>query len=89
MCVSPGALPDDGLLDAIVIRDLPIFSRLSLFPTVYAGKHVHLRAVSSFKGKTVFVAANTPLPFEFDGEPGVCLDCRIELVPAALQLIVP
>jgi diacylglycerol kinase (ATP) len=89
MCVAPAAQPDDGLLDTIAIRDLPMFSRLISFPTVYAGRHIRLRAVSSFRGKTVVVAANSPLSFEFDGEPAECLECHIEVVPSALQVIVP
>jgi diacylglycerol kinase (ATP) len=89
MCVAPVAQPDDGLLDTVVVRDLPMFSRLTRFPTVYAGRHVRLRAVSSFRGKTVVVAANRPLPFEFDGEPAECLECHIEVVPSAIRIIVP
>lgn len=89
MCVAPVAQPDDGLLDTVVVRDLPMFSRLTQFPTVYAGRHVRLRAVTSFRGKTVVVAAKRALPFEFDGEPAECLECAIEVVPSALQVIVP
>ncbi len=89
MCVAPAAQPDDGLLDTVIVRDLPMFSRLTRFPTVYAGRHVRLRAVTSFRGKTVVVAANERLPFEFDGEPAECLECHIQVVPSALRVIVP
>lgn len=89
MCVAPAAQPDDGLLHTVVVRDLPMFSRLTRFPTVYAGRHVRLRAVTSFRGKTVVVAANNPIPFEFDGEPAECLECHIQVVPSAIRIIVP
>jgi len=89
MCVAPAAQPDDGLLDTVVVRDLPMFLRLTRFPTVYAGRHVRLRAVSSFRGKTVVVVANRPLPFEFDGEPAEYLECAIQVVPSAIKVIVP
>ncbi len=89
MCVAPQARPDDGLLDLILVENLPPLSRLRHFPKVYRGTHVTLPAVTCATGKNVAVTSTGILPFEFDGESAECRECSIELLPKALNVLVP
>jgi len=87
--VAPEARPDDGLLDVLVVEDLPVLSRLRCFPKVYTGKHVSLPMVRSAKARSVALRSREPLPFEYDGEWAECLACTIEVLPRALSVLAP
>ena len=89
MRVAPEARPDDGVLDIIVVEDVPLLSRLKSFPKVYKGTHVGLPFVTSWMGRKVMVKGERVLPFEFDGEWAECRECFVEVVPAALKVLVP
>lgn len=89
MHVAPEARPDDGLLDVLVVEDLPVLSRLRCFPKVYTGKHVSLPMVRSAKARSVAIRSREALPFEYDGEWAECLWCSIEVLPKALSVLVP
>lgn len=92
MRVAPEARPDDGLLDVIVVEDLPLLSRLRHFPKVYTGKHIGLPVVRCARARRVVVRSTPPpagLPFEFDGEWAECRECSIEVIPKALRVLVP
>jgi len=89
MCVAPQAIPDDGLLDVVVVKDLPVSSRLRCFPKVYKGTHLDLPEVTSARGRIVSIKSGHVIPFEFDGESAECRKCRIEVIPRALKVLVP
>ncbi len=89
MRVAPQAKPDDGLLDVVMVDDLPLLSRLRHFPKVYKGKHLSLDTVRHARGRRISVSSASTVPFEFDGEPAECRECRIEVLPQALRVLVP
>jgi len=89
MRVAPQAQPDDGLLDAVIVEDLSVLSRLRYFPRVYTGKHIGLPIVKCARGRKMFVSSTEMLPFEYDGEWAECQACSIEVLPKALSVLVP
>ncbi len=84
--IAPEAEIDDGLLDVIILKKISRPKILSLFPTIYSGKHVRYKEVVTRKVKSISI--NTPLPMplmpdgEFIGNTPVTISC----VPQALQL---
>jgi diacylglycerol kinase (ATP) len=68
MKISPAAIPDDGLLDLIVVHDLSRLKLLLLFGLVFAGKHTRLKEVHTFTGKEIKIAGAAPLMIHADGE---------------------
>ena len=48
MRIAPKAHMDDGLLDVCLIRDIPKLKLLSVFPSVYFGRHLGIREVDYF-----------------------------------------
>jgi diacylglycerol kinase (ATP) len=89
MHVAPGALPDDGVFDVIVIgggrRAVSDIRRL------YSGEHLNLPGVRALRGKKIMAApvAETgghAVLIEVDGESAGRLPATFEILPRALNL---
>lgn len=65
----PKANAGDGILDVIVVSDLPKWKIPILFPTAYWGKHIHFKGIHTFRGKQIIINAKRALPVHTDGEP--------------------
>ncbi len=86
-CISPGALLDDGLLEATIVEDRPVLSRL------VDARHLVTRSVAPAPGVTVAqvrtasIASDAPLQYHVDGEPGSATGrIDITIVPGALRV---
>ena len=88
MRVCPGAQLDDGLLDVTVVLPLAIGPFLRLFPSVYRGEHVRSAAVLTRQVRQVSLAADGMTAYA-DGEPVGPLPVTVDVVPAALEVLVP
>jgi diacylglycerol kinase (ATP) len=88
MRVCPGARPDDGLLDVLVLGALPKGEFLRTFPRVYRGTHVSHPAVAISRARSVTVAAVGVVAYA-DGERvgPVPVTCVVE--PGALRVLTP
>jgi YegS/Rv2252/BmrU family lipid kinase len=88
MQVAPQALPDDGLLDVVVVRDAPRTRLLSQIPSIYRGDHLDLPEVSVARGARIEAEAEPgEVWVELDGEPLGTLPARFEVLPGALAWI--
>ncbi|GAB3518957.1 diacylglycerol/lipid kinase family protein [Emticicia fontis] len=86
MKIAPLAVLDDGLLDILVIKHVPFFHLLRLFPLIFSGKHIHSPLVIYKKAKRFSIEAE-PLILVIDGEvkgetpvQGEVLGNRIEMI---------
>jgi diacylglycerol kinase (ATP) len=68
MKIAPRARMDDGQLDVCVIEDIGPFKLACLFPTVYFGRHLNVRAVKYFQTARVRVGTCAPVDVYADGE---------------------
>lgn len=82
-----GALPDDGLLDVIVIRPASRLEFLRILPTVRYGGHVNHPALERIRVRRATVAAPGVTAYA-DGERFGALPLTIECVPGALSVLV-
>jgi YegS/Rv2252/BmrU family lipid kinase len=90
MHVAPRARLDDGLLDVIVVPNLPRLRLLSQLPLLYRGTHVEAGAATAFRGRVLEATAEPgSVLIDVDGEPLGSLPLRIEILPGALSLLVP
>ncbi len=88
MQVSPEALPDDGLLDVVVIPDVGKARMVALLARSYRGTHLAHPAVSLHRGRTLEADAEPGRVWlEIDGEPLGTLPARFELLPGAVGVI--
>jgi YegS/Rv2252/BmrU family lipid kinase len=89
MRVTPGAAPDDGLLDVLTIGDVTKLDFVLTFPRIYRGTHVRHPKIDTLRGRTVRIESVDPLPIALDGEQPGTTPLEVDLVPGALRLRVP
>lgn len=92
-CGAPEAVPDDGLLDFILIRK-PAFYRIPKLVQLYKeGKHLHSKAFDGIltfcRGKKMEIEAAGPTAENMDGECSVAERMSFEVVPGAVRFLVP
>jgi YegS/Rv2252/BmrU family lipid kinase len=89
MKLCPDAVPDDGLLDVLVLGDLSKLDLATNMHKTYRGTHVTHPKVEILRGKSVVIEPEQPLPVQLDGEQPGTTPARFEIVPGALRLRVP
>jgi diacylglycerol kinase (ATP) len=89
MRIAPRARMDDGQLDICLIRDIAKLKLLSVFPSVYFGRHLGIREVEYFPTVCAKVETDRPLDVYADGERVGQTPVEIGVAPAALRVIVP
>jgi YegS/Rv2252/BmrU family lipid kinase len=88
MWLAPGAQPDDGLFDVVLIGDVSKVDFVTT-PKLYKGTHINHPKVEVVRSSTVAVDAPEHLPIELDGEQVGTTPVRFEVVPGALRVKVP
>ena len=88
MKIGPHAQMDDGLLDVCVVAGLDPFKLACLFPTVYFGRHLRIRAVEYFQAARLRLETETPLDVYADGEYVCPTPVEVSVQSAALRVIV-
>lgn len=84
--IAPAARIDDGELDLVIVRRLPRFRLLRLFPTIYSGKHVEHDEVTVLKGREIEIRGPAGLEFMVDGEFRGVTPARISCQRHAIQM---
>lgn len=87
--VAPGARPDDGLLDVVVIERFRRRGFPGLLREMASGAHVRRPEVSVVRGPEATIAADAPLVAYADGEPLGPLPVRIRVRERALRVLAP
>lgn len=89
--VAPQACCDDGLLDLIVAATLPVFEVMRLIPRFLNGTHLGHPAVQMHHVHQVSITSPDPLYLHIDGELpcSVAHEVQVQILPAALRIIVP
>ena len=91
MRVAPRAVPDDGLLDVVVAGDLGLLENLRLLGPLRRGSHLD-RAHPKIEWTTarrVEVTSPDPVRLDLDGEQPGFLPASFEILPGALEVVVP
>lgn len=89
MLLAPDARIDDGLLDVVVIEEVPRLRFLLNLPRVFRGTHVRRRSVHVLRGREIEAHADRPFTLYADGDPIAELPAVIAVVPRALRVLVP
>jgi len=89
MMLAPGARPDDGLFDVVLIGDVGKIDFLTTAPKLYKGKHVAHPKVEVVRSARVEVDAAEHLPIEVEGEQVGTTPAVFEVAPGALRVRVP
>lgn len=89
MVIAPGAALDDGLLDLVLIAQLPRLRFLRLLPKVFRGEHAALPWVTIVRAREVEVRADRGFTMYADGEPIAELPVKVSVEPAAIRVLMP
>lgn len=91
MRIAPDARIDDGLLDLVMVKEIPKPTLLSVFPKVYNGKHVGHPAVRIVRTRRVEITIDRPMTMYGGGEPLRPLAAgepvAVEVVPGGLAVV--
>ena len=88
MRISPGARPDDGLLNISLVDALDRLQIVRRFPSILSGRYVEDERVDYFTGKRLEIDAVPPAEFQADGDIIGTTPATIELLPGTLKLVV-
>ena len=89
MRVAPRARMDDGKLDLCLINPLNRLKLLSLFPSVYFGRHLAIREVEYSQAERIRVETEPPVEIYADGEYVCQTPVEIGVQRNALNVISP
>ncbi|MCU1605316.1 MAG: Diacylglycerol kinase [Modestobacter sp.] len=84
--ICPGAAPDDGLLDVVVVGRISRLGLIRTRPRLAAGTHVEHPAVTVLRGREVTLAGPGLVTYA-DGEPVRPLPATSVCVPGALLVV--
>lgn len=89
MMMAPGASLTDGLLDVVIVSEVPKLRFLRLLPTVFKGDHVKFANVEVVRAASVRIAASRQFVVYADGDPVAELPVTVRALPEAIKVIVP
>ena len=87
--ITPDSIPDDGLLDICMIDAVSLPQALWRLPFVVAGRHRWMRPVRMSRHSRVRISSIAPIEGQVDGEVVLSRTYDIEVLPGALEVIVP
>jgi len=89
--LTPDAVPDDGLLDATLVPDVPVSGRLQRLVGALRGTLHTMDGSIALQAQSLELHHDEPLAVHFDGNAGTLEGpvTRFELVPRALKVVVP
>lgn len=87
--IAPNAAVDDGLLDIVMMENMPRRRFATVMREVAAGTHVHRPEVTVLRGRQVRIAADRQVPAYGDGEALRKLPVVARVRPGGLRLLRP
>jgi len=89
--IAPHAVIDDGVLDVVLLDDVPFRRLLRDSRKIYAGEHADLPYLRPLRARriTIVPAGTDPVFLEMDGEPVGQLPATFSVIPGAINLNVP
>ncbi len=88
MMQAPAAIPDDGLLDFAVIKNISKFKIIRNIMKLYDGSYTTLPEVNTFQGKEIEVRAKKEIFLEADGESLGHTPFQFQIIPKSIRVVV-
>ncbi len=89
MWLAPGAELDDGLLDVVIVSQVPKLRFVRLLPTVFKGRHVQQPEVEVIRARELEISAERPFTLYADGDPISELPVTVRVIRGAVSVLVP
>jgi YegS/Rv2252/BmrU family lipid kinase len=85
----PDANPSDGQLDVCTFRHGSFWNAVWYTANLYLRRHTRLDDCVTGTGRRITVEADTPVPYELDGDFSGWLPLELDVVPNRLTLLMP
>ncbi|HEV8340320.1 MAG TPA: diacylglycerol kinase family protein [bacterium] len=89
MKLCPGAAPDDGLFEVVLIGDVTKGEVLRLLPKTFSGGHIGHPKVQVVTASAVTIDSTAPLAVQGDGELAGTVPATFTVIPQALEVLAP
>jgi len=89
MKLCPGAAPDDGIFEVVLIGDVTKGEVLRLLPKTFSGRHVGHPKVEVIPASSVTITSAAPLAVQGDGELAGTVPVTFTVIPLALEVLAP
>lgn len=86
--IAPGAVLDDGLLDACIVHRTTRLQLLKTLPRAYNGTHVRKAFVETRRAREFRVESDLPMDVYADGEPLTTTPVRFAIASEKLRIVV-
>lgn len=87
--IAPGALVDDGLLEACIVHRTSRLQLLKTLPMAYNGTHVRSSFVETRQGPDFHVRSEHPMDVYADGEALTKTPVQFEIAAEKLRIVAP
>ncbi|MBQ0122911.1 MAG: diacylglycerol kinase family lipid kinase [Bacteroidales bacterium] len=88
MMQTPGAVPDDGLIDVTVIRKMNKLRALVNIPRLFDGSVIKMKKLAfCTRARHIEIFASPYSYMEVDGEPVGITPVTVDIVPAAIKVV--
>ncbi|MEL7657400.1 MAG: transcriptional regulator, partial [Bacillota bacterium] len=84
--IAPLAEVNDGLLDVMLFKELPILELAPLLFNVVTGQHHENKNVEFFQTKRLYIESEQPIGTDVDGEKGAEFPLDIEVLPKRFRI---
>ena len=86
--LSPNSMMNDGLMDVVAFRKMPILEFSPLLFEVLNGRHPENKNVLYFQTDSLLIEADEDMPTDVDGECGVKLPLEFSMLKQRLDIFV-
>ena len=87
---APLAMPDDGLLDFIIVKkNMPRAKMLKLIEPYKKGQHLGWDITKFVRGKKINIKSDKPAAVNIDGETEYVTESTFEIVEKSVKFVVP
>jgi len=87
--IAPDALPNDGILNVIVLEKMPLWKAVPNLYRLFNGTISQIEGFHSYRIKNMIIERLSPGPIHTDGNPHMeGKELKIEVIPETLKIVV-
>ena len=87
MKISPNSIMDDGIIECLVLEDMPKKDLLKVFPMVFEGKHLSVPQFKVYPGKHFKVWSDPPKICNPEGEIFGVTPLELRVLPKEIKML--
>lgn len=89
LCIAPEAKMNDGLMDLLLVRDIPWTRLIEAIPILLTSGDVRFKEIERFRCRHLRLAADRPVKVHGDGEYLGESPAEFEVLPKAIRVMAP